>query len=113
MLAGAILLVVLAAIAGVTMLAIILKQQPIPAALPVAHGVLAAPGVLLAFLVAFRQSAYPLLCVALGAFILAGLGGLFLLSFHIRKKPFPMPVVYLHGAVAAVGVIVLIVYAAQ
>ncbi len=46
-------------------------------------------------------------------FVLAALGGFALLSFHLRGKPLPTPVTIIHGLVAAVGLVLLIVYAYQ
>ncbi len=112
MLVGSILLITLGGVVGIVMLTLVLKGRPIAPALPVAHGVLAGPGVLLALLVALRDDPYPLLCFALGAFALAALGGIYLVSLHLRQKKFPLPAVFIHGAVGVTGLVLLIIYAA-
>ncbi len=111
MFVGSIVLIALAGVAGIIMLGRIYKDRPVPMSLAVLHGLLAAGGVVLAFAVAFQAGAYPLLCYALGAFVLAALGGLFLFSFHLRRKRFPTPLVFLHGIIGATGLILLIIYA--
>ena len=53
------------------------------------------------------------LTLVIGLFVLAALGGFVLLSFHLRNKPVPKGLMFIHGGVAAVALVLLIVYAVQ
>lgn len=48
--------------------------------------------------------------VAIGFFALAALLGMYLLSFVLRGKETPKAVVFTHGPLAAIGIVLLIVY---
>lgn len=52
-----------------------------------------------------------MLIVALGCFTLAALLGLYLLSFVLQNKSTPKAIAFIHGPLAAAGLIILIVYA--
>lgn len=43
-------------------------------------------------------------------FALAAIGGLYLLSFVLQKKPTPKAVVFIHGGLAATALILLIIH---
>jgi len=53
------------------------------------------------------------LTLIIGIFVLAALGGFVLLSFHLRNKSVPRALAVIHGLVAALGLVLLIVYAIQ
>lgn len=46
--------------------------------------------------------------IALGVFVVAALGGCYLLSFHVRKQPYPRLVLLVHAALAAIGTVLLV-----
>lgn len=52
-----------------------------------------------------------MLYLAMGFFILAGLLGMYLLSYILQNKNTPKGVAFTHGPLAAIGLIILIIYA--
>jgi peptidoglycan/LPS O-acetylase OafA/YrhL len=48
--------------------------------------------------------------IAIGFFALAALLGMYLLSFVLRGKETPKAIVFTHGPLAAIGIVLLIVY---
>jgi hypothetical protein len=100
----------LAALGGLTMAVIRLRGAPRPPTwLALAHGAVAATGLVL-LVYATLTSATPFLAqVALGVFVLAALGGaaMFFL-FHLREKALPIPMVIGHGLAALTGYVLLL-----
>jgi len=47
--------------------------------------------------------------IALIGFVIAALGGFYLFSFHLRRQALPIPVVIIHGLVAVISFVVLLV----
>jgi hypothetical protein len=110
----ALVLFALAALGGVTMAAIRLRgaERP-PTALALLHGTAAAAG-LVALIVAVMNMAEPGLArTALVVFIVAALGGFYLFAQHMQKKALPIPVMVVHGLIAVVGFIILLMGAMQ
>jgi hypothetical protein len=103
-----IVLFALAAAGGLVLAFLRFNEKPIPTALAVVHGLIAASGLVALGSVAFENGAPDLARIALGLFVLAALGGFFLFSFQLRAKPLPKPVVIIHGAVAAVALLILL-----
>jgi len=66
------------------------------------HGVLAATALALALWVS-RSTHATAIKYGVAVLILAALGGLFLLSYHLRGKPHPAAVVVLHALLAVGG----------
>jgi hypothetical protein len=54
-----------------------------------------------------------LLTTSAGLFLLAGLLGFYLLSFVLRKKETRKGIAFIHGPLAASGLVLLIIYAIQ
>ena len=104
MLTVAVILFLVAALGGIIMALSIFRGTFPRVGLAIAHGVLAATGLVLALLVAYTRSATPALTYGVALLVLAALGGFFLLSFHIRGKVHPRPAVVLHALVAVAGV---------
>jgi hypothetical protein len=100
----------LAALGGLTLATIRLTGTPRPPTwLAIGHGLIAATGLgLLAY--AAATSGVPLLAqIALGVFVLAALGGSVLFfGFQLKNQPLPIPLVIGHGAIAAVGYVLLL-----
>jgi hypothetical protein len=100
----AILLFALAALAGVTMAAMVFRGTPAPRpALAVLHGTCAAAGLLVLLWAVMRAGAGGPTAVALGLFVIAALGGFTLLSFHLRGRALPRGLVAGHGLLAVVA----------
>ena len=108
------ILLSLAALGGVTMVAIRLKGAPLPPTwLALGHGALAAIGVVLLGYAAYDPGIPQRAQIALGIFILAALGGaaLFVL-FHLKNRALPIPLILGHGflALAGLGLLLLTLY---
>jgi len=110
----ALVLFALAALGGVAMAAIRLRgaERP-PTGLALVHGAAAAAG-LIALIIAVMNMADPGPArTALVVFIVAALGGFYLFAQHIQKKALPIPVVVVHGLVAVVGFVILLMAVMQ
>jgi hypothetical protein len=101
------MLTIVAVIFGVTVLGGLalgirhFRGQGLPLPLALAHGAAAAVGGLVTFgggVVKALANGYA--GADLGLFVLAALGGFFLLSFHLRKLRLPSPIVVIHALVA-------------
>lgn len=102
------LLFALAAVGGVTMLLMHLQNKAIPLGLAVAHGVLAAIALVLLILAVTGGTAPGYSSIALILFVVAALGGFVLFSAQLKKKPLSTPLIFVHGGVAVVAFILLL-----
>jgi hypothetical protein len=109
------ILLSLAALGGVTMVVIRLKGAPLPpTGLALAHGAIAACGVVALAYAAYEPGIPHLAQIALGVFIVAALGGLTLfLLFHRPGRPLPVSLMLGHGvlALAGLGLLLYTLYA--
>jgi hypothetical protein len=102
----ALVLFAVAALIGLFLAVRHFRGQPLPLPVAFLHGVAAASGLVLVA-AAFLEGAQALR-LALILLVVAALGGFFLLSFHLRGKPLPSPVVVLHALLAVSGVVALL-----
>src|SRR5688572_20631142 len=95
----------LAAIGGITMLAIRLRGAPRPPTwLALGHGLLAVAGVVALFAAWNGGSHPPIVGWSLAVLCLAAAGGATIfLGFHLPGKPLPIPLIFGHGLLAATG----------
>ncbi len=107
---AAVIVLVLAAVGGLTLAAIRLSGKPWPPMwMALGHGAVAATGVGLLIYAPISPGIPALAQVALGIFILAALGGATLfLGFHMRAKALPIPLVLGHGLIAVTGLALLL-----
>jgi len=99
----------IAAVGGLTMVTMILKGAPRPPLwLALLHGALAAAGLVALILVVVEPGAPQYAKIALVIFLIAALGGFYLISQHLQTKPLPVPVVLVHAAVAVVAFLILL-----
>jgi hypothetical protein len=101
---------VLAALGGIVMAAMILRgrERP-PIAIALIHGAAAATGVALLASAVLGSGTGGLARYAFYVFLVAIAGGATMfLGFHLRKKPIPKAFVLIHGSAAAVGLALLI-----
>jgi hypothetical protein len=108
MLLYAAILFALAAVGGLAMLAMRLKGKPLPMALGVGHGLLAALGLILVITEWLAAGAGTYLGWALGLFVLAALGGFALFVMHLRGKQQPVGFILVHGLLAVVAFVLLL-----
>ncbi len=109
MLIAAIVLFVVAAIFGLINLIPILKNRPTPKPSVFIHGGVAAVGLLLVIL-AVARTAGSLPVSALVLFVIAALGGFVLFGIDMQKRPVPKWLAVLHPVIAAVALVLLIVF---
>jgi hypothetical protein len=102
------LFLAIAAVGGATLAFLHFTGKTRPWALTILHGLLAATGLVLLAWPVLDGSALDLRS-ALIVLVAAALGGFFLVSFRLRGKPLPSAVVLVHGAVAATGLVLLLV----
>jgi hypothetical protein len=100
----------LAALGGLTMVIMRLKGTPLPpTGLALAHGGIAAIGVIILAYTAATTSIPQQALIALGIFVLAALGGLAIfLMFHLKNRPLPIPLILGHGLIAVIGFVMLV-----
>jgi len=109
MLIAAIVLFALAAVFGLVALNAILKNKPTPKPAVFIHGGLAAVAVLLVIFFV-TGSAGPSPIASLVLFIVAALGGFALFAIDMQKKPVPKFLALAHPVIAAIALVLLIVF---
>jgi glucose uptake protein GlcU len=103
------ILFAIAALGGVVMALIRFSGRPYPpAALAVIHGLFAAAGLIALLMVAFAPGITASIKISLVLFLVAALGGFVLIFFHAQRKPLPIPFVVIHGLVAVVAFVILL-----
>lgn len=107
MLTLALILFAIAALGGATMAVIHFRGNNPPLPLAALHGLLAASALVL-LLLAVLQGVPEASVPSLVLFVIAALGGFFLLSIHLRKQRLPSPVVLIHGGVAVLAFLILL-----
>lgn len=107
---NAAILLGLAALGGLTMAIIRLRGAPQPPTwLALVHGVVAATGLGMLIYHAATAGVPQLAQYAIGAFVLAALGGSVLFfGFHLARKALPIPLVIGHGLIAVTGFVLLL-----
>ena len=109
MLGVAVVLFALAALGGIILAALHLKRKSAPIPLALLHGLLAAAGLVLLIIAVVQMASAGPAGVALVIFIIAALGGFVLFAMHVTRKPLPEGLIVVHGLVAVVAFIVLLV----
>lgn len=105
----AVLLIALAAVVGLYMaIGHFRGRTPPPVGAAILHGLLAVSGVVLLLLGVMQTGFGTVHSWALLLFAVAALGGLYLVSFHMRGRPLPSAVVVIHGMVAAIAFLILV-----
>lgn len=112
MLKIALVLFLLAAVTGLYLALQHFRGNEITLGPALAHGVLAATGLVVLLYGGLQAGLSGLVLYALILFVVAALGGFVLFSFHLRGKEFPTPVVVVHAlvAVAAFGLLAVGVF---
>ena len=108
MLNGAITLFALAAVGGLTLAYMRIVKKDVSLPIAVVHGILAATALVL-LVIAVTKMGGTGLTAALVVFLIAALGGFTLLSFHLRMRPLPVPLVLIHGGVAVAAFVILLI----
>lgn len=112
MILASIVLFALAAIGGAILAVLLFSDRPLPMILAIGHGILAATGLVLLIIASVNhEAAATMTKVSLILFLVAAVGGFVLFSFHLRSKALPRPLVIVHGGVAVVAFIMLLLQA--
>jgi glucose uptake protein GlcU len=104
------ILFAIAALGGVVMALMRFSGRDYPpVALAVIHGLFAAAGLIALILIAFAPGVVSSVRLALLLFLVAAIGGFTLIYYHAKKRPLPISVVVIHGLIAVVAFVILIV----
>src|SRR5262245_26983791 len=104
-----VILFAIAAAGGLTLATLRVKQRDLPMPLALGHGALAAAGLVTLIMLVAKHGGGSPARLALGLFVLAALGGFYLFSQYMHGKQLPLGVVGVHGAVAVVAFVLLLV----
>jgi hypothetical protein len=101
----------LAALGGGTIAILRLRGMPRPPTwMALAHGTVAAAGLITLIYIVATTTVPGLTQIALGVLVIAALGGATLfLGFHLREQPLPIPLVLGHGLIAVIGFSLLLI----
>jgi len=100
----------IAALGGVIIAGMRLRGRQLPPlGLALVHGAFAAGGLIAFLVVVVGRATSTQAVVALVGFIIAALGGFFLFSYHLRRHALPVPVVIVHGLIAVISFIILLI----
>jgi hypothetical protein len=99
----------LAALLGMYLLTFVLQGKETPKAIVFTHGPMAAIGVVLLIIYALKGGPSPTESIVL--FVLAALGGLFMVFRDLSGKPIPKFLAVGHGLLAVTGFIFLLLFA--
>ena len=103
----ALVLFAVAAVLGITLLVKRIKLQGLPMALVIPHGLFAASGLLLLLLSVVNEGVV-FAKLPLVLFVFVALGGFTLLTLHLKGKFLPVPLVLVHGSLAVVAFLILL-----
>ena len=109
MLTVAIVLFALAAIGGITLLTFVLRTKQTPRVLALIHGLFAAAALLLV-IIFVASGVTPSPVASMIIFIIAALGGFTLFSIDLMKRKLPKWLAVLHGLIAVLGFILLLIF---
>lgn len=109
MIYAAIALFALAAILGLTILIKWITKQEASKGVVYSHGIVAAIALVLLIVYCFQNPEhFPKTSLIL--FIIAALGGFYMLFTDLKKKPHPLAVAFIHGLLAVGGFLVLLAF---
>ncbi|MCR2822765.1 hypothetical protein [Lederbergia panacisoli] len=108
MLVSSVILFAIAALGGLLLGVLGLRQRELPMPLSLLHGAVAAAGLVTLILGVLQGNAGTLPIISLILFLIAALGGFVLFSFHLRRKPHPKGLILIHALAAVVAFILLL-----
>jgi hypothetical protein len=110
MLNVSIALFALAAVLGLIVLRALLKKRETPKPVVYSHGLVAATALVLLIVYGVQNpDRFPRLSIIL--FVLAAIGGFYLLFNDLKRKPGPVAVAVIHALTAVVGFVTLLLFA--
>lgn len=108
MLILSVILFAVAALGGLVLGVLGLRQRDLPMWLSLIHGVVAAAGLITLILGVVQGNAGSLVIISLILFLIAALGGFVLFSYHLRKRPHPKGLIVIHALVAVIAFVLLL-----
>ena len=100
----------IAALGGIIMAMIRLSGRDYPPAfLAVVHGLFAAAGLVALLMAVFAPGVAASFKIALVLFVVAALGGFWLVSYHLKRQALPIGLMVIHALVAVVAFVILLV----
>jgi hypothetical protein len=93
----------LSALGGAFLAALRFRGKDLPMPIALVHGAVAASGLGLLGFDVTETGLGGTKALALAILVVAALGGFVLFSFHLRKKPLPIPLLLIHALVAVAG----------
>ena len=110
MVTTSLILFAIAAVIGLTLAITILKDKETNKGVAVIHGLFAATALIILIIFAFGETGGGVMTEVI-LFIIAALGGIFLITRDLMKKPGPKAVVVIHALVAVISFIMLLIFA--
>ena len=107
MLTIALIVFAIAAAGGAILAYMRIVKKDVSMPLALIHGAAAATGLVLLIMGVMRAGSTGS-WASLAVFLVAALGGFTLFSFHLRSRPLPVPLVYIHGGVAVTAFVILL-----
>lgn len=92
-----------AALGGVMLAILRLRERPLPLPLSLVHGAVAALALVWLIVAAFTQPVPGAVWLALALFVVVALGGFLSFSYHLRGLSLPKPLLFIHGGAAVVA----------
>lgn len=110
MLTVSIVLFAVAAVLGMVVAIALLSKSETPKAVVYSHGALAATSLVLLVIYALSHPD-TMLFISIGIFVVAALGGFYLFANDLRKRPGPVPLVFVHAIAAVTAFVILLIFA--
>lgn len=104
----ALILFAIAALGGLALLILRIRDGNLPMSLALAHGAFAGAGLVLLILAIVNAGAGTMATLPLILFAAAAIGGFFLFSFQLRGQIIPVFFVLVHGVVAVLAFVILL-----
>ncbi|SHF28734.1 hypothetical protein SAMN05444392_11369 [Seinonella peptonophila] len=99
----------IAAVGGIVLAILYKGNKNRPLWLAVAHGILAAIGLISLIIGVFQETTNGLILISLILFVVVALDGFILFAYRLRGNALPSPLVYIHGLVAVIAFLILLV----
>ncbi len=103
------ILFAIAAMGGLTLAVLHIKKGQVPVPLALLHGAVAATALVLLIIIVLKAQLGGLAVISIALFAAAAVGGLVLFATHLRSRPLPRPLIFIHGATAATAFVILLV----
>lgn len=104
-----VILFAVAALGGLVLGVLGLRQRKLPMWLSIVHGAVAAAGLITLIFGVVQGNAGSLPIISLILFLIAAIGGFVLFSYHLRRKPHPRGLILIHALAAVIAFVFLLI----